>query len=180
FPGLRPDRDRRSARACGGRRSSAPAARVTLATWFALLVAVMLAAETVRALRQRALGSERWRRFFRHPTAGWGVAILVFLVIAAVAAPLIAPFDPDRQLDIIGLKNHPPSWTFLLGTDALSRDVWSRIVYGARVSLGVGGLGALVSVPVGPLVGAGSVYSRTWVAGGLMRAGDVGVALPRI
>ena len=153
---------------------------MTLATWFALLVAIILAAETVRALRQRALGSERWRRFFRHPTAAWGLVILVFLIMVAVAAPLIAPFDPDRQLDIIGLKNHPPSWTFLLGTDVLSRDVWSRIVYGARVSLGIGGLGALVAVSVGSLVGAVAGYYRRWVDAVLMRTVDVGLALPRI
>src|SRR5207248_3500472 len=100
--------------------------------------------------------------------------------VVAVAAPLIAPFDPDRQLDIIGLKNHPPSWTFLLGTDVLSRDVWSRIVYGARVSLGIGGLGALVAVSVGSLVGAVAGYYRRWVDAVLMRTVDVGLALPRI
>jgi peptide/nickel transport system permease protein len=153
---------------------------MTLGTWFALLVAIMLAAEAVRALRHRAFGSERWRRFFHHPTAGWGVGILAFLVIVALAAPLLAPFDPDRQLDIIGLKNHPPSWTFLLGTDVLSRDVWSRIVYGARVSLGIGGLGALVAVSVGSLVGAVAGYYRRWVDAVLMRTVDVGLALPRI
>src|SRR5438477_11264589 len=140
----------------------------------------MLAAETVRALRQRALGSERWRRFFRHPTAGWGVAILVFLVIAAVAAPLIAPFDPDRQLDIIGLKNHPPSWTFLLGTDVLSRDVWSRIVYGARVSLGIGGLGGLVAVFAGSVGGAVAGYYPRRVDAGLLRKAEVGLRLPGV
>jgi peptide/nickel transport system permease protein len=98
----------------------------------------------------------------------------------ALAAPLIAPFAPNRQLDIINLKDHPPSWTFLLGTDFLSRDVWSRLVYGARVSLGIGALGALMAVSLGTFVGAVAGYYQRWVDAVLMRAVDVGLALPRI
>ena len=155
---------------------------MTLGTWFTLCIALVLAAEFVRALRQRGLrqGEERWRRFFRHRTTSWGLGILTFLVIVAVAAPLIAPFDPNRQLDIIQLKNQPPSWTFLLGTDVLSRDVWSRAVYGARVSLGIGALGALMAVSLGTLVGALAGYYQRWVDAVLMRGVDVGLALPRI
>ena len=155
---------------------------MTLGTWFALCLALLLAAEFVRALRQRSLrqGRERWRRFFRHRTTSWGLGILTFLVIVAVAAPLIAPFDPNRQLDIIRLKNQPPSWTFLLGTDILSRDVWSRAVYGARVSLGIGALGALMAVSLGTLVGAIAGYYQRWADAILMRGVDVGLALPRI
>jgi peptide/nickel transport system permease protein len=158
---------------------------MTLGTWLALAVALVLAGETVWALRQRALqprggGGERWRRFFKHRTTSWGVGILAFLVIIALAAPLIAPYDPNRQLDIVHLKNHPPSWTFLLGTDVLSRDMWSRVVYGARVSLGIGALGALVAVSLGTLVGALAGYYRRWVDPVLMRGVDVGLALPRI
>lgn len=153
---------------------------MTLGTWLALVVAVVLAAEAVRALRHRALREERWRRFFRHPTAAWGLGILTLLAMLAIAAPLIAPFDPNRQLDIVNLKNHAPSGTFLLGTDVLSRDVWSRLVYGARVSLGIGALGALVAVSLGSLVGAVAGYYRRWVDTILMRGVDVGLALPRI
>jgi len=157
---------------------------VTLGTWFALGLALVLAGEFVRALRRRGLrqggGGERWRRFFRHRTTSWGLGILIFLVIVAVAAPLIAPFDPNRQLDIVHLKNQPPSWTFLFGTDVLSRDVWSRAVYGARVSLGIGALGALMAVSLGTLVGAIAGYYQRWIDAVLMRGVDVGLALPRI
>ncbi|OLC10900.1 MAG: hypothetical protein AUH41_01950 [Gemmatimonadetes bacterium 13_1_40CM_66_11] len=123
---------------------------------------------------------ERWRRFFRLRTTSWGVGILTFLVLVALAAPLLAPFDPNRQLDIVHLTNRPPSWTFLLGTDPLSRDVWSRLVYGTRVSLGIGALGALVAVALGTLVGALAGYYRRWIEAVLMRGVDVGLALPRI
>ncbi|PYO88059.1 MAG: peptide ABC transporter permease [Gemmatimonadetes bacterium] len=122
---------------------------MTLGNWFALLVALVVAAEVVRALRHRAVRQERWRRFFRLRTTSWGLGILTFLLAVALAAPLLAPFDPNRQLDIVHLTNRPPSSTFLLGTDPLSRDVWSRLVYGTRVSLGIGALGALVAVALG-------------------------------
>ncbi len=153
---------------------------MTLGNWFALFIALVAAAELVRALRHRAIRQERWRRFFRHRTTSWGLGILAFLTIAALAAPLIAPFDPNRQLDIVHLKNQAPSWTFLFGTDVLSRDVWSRTVYGARVSLGIGALGALLAVVVGTLVGALAGYYQRWIDAVLMRGVDVGLALPRI
>jgi len=153
---------------------------MTLGSWLAVFVALVLAAELVRALRHRAMRQERWRRFFRHRTTSWGLGILAFLAIVALAAPLIAPFDPNKQLDIVRLKNHAPSWTFLLGTDVLSRDVWSRTVYGARVSLGIGALGALVAVSLGTFVGAIAGYYQRWIDAVLMRGVDVGLALPRI
>ncbi len=153
---------------------------MTLGNWFALFIALVAAAELVRALRHRAIGQERWRRFFRHRTTSWGLGILAFLTIAALAAPLITPFDPNRQIDIVHLKNQAPSWTFLFGTDVLSRDVWSRTVYGARVSLGIGALGALLAVSVGTLVGALAGYYQRWIDAVLMRGVDVGLALPRI
>src|SRR5437867_13452816 len=153
---------------------------MTLGTWLALFVALVLAAEAVRTLRHRGLRSERWRRFFRHQATSWGLGILTFLVVVALAAPLIAPFDPNRQLDILHLTNRPPSWTFLLGTDFLSRDVWSRLVYGARVSLGIGALGALMAVSLGTFVGAVAGYYQRWIDTVLMRGVDVGLALPRI
>src|SRR5207237_1744278 len=64
--------------------------------------------------------------------------------------------------------------------DFLSRDLWSRVVYGARVSLGIGALGALMAVSLGTLVGALAGYYQRWVDAVLMRGVDVGLALPRI
>jgi len=153
---------------------------VTLGTWLALIVAMLLAFEAVRLLLARARAADRWRRFLRHPTASWGLVVLAFLLIIAVAAPLVAPFPPEKQIDIVRLKNHAPSWTFILGTDIYSRDIWSRIVFGARISLGIGALGMLVAVTLGSLVGALAGYYRRWVDAVLMRTVDVGLALPRI
>ena len=153
---------------------------MTLPTWFALLAALALAGWVVRALRRRAGHHEAGRRFFRHPTAAWGIGVLAFFAIIAVAAPLVTPFDPRVQLDIVHLKNHPPSWSYILGTDLYSRDLWTRVAFGARISLIVGALGMLVAVTLGTLVGAVAGYYRRWVDAVLMRGVDVGLALPRI
>src|SRR5207247_5757036 len=77
-------------------------------------------------------------------------------------------------------KNQPPSLLHPLGTDLYSRDVWSRLVYGSRVSLSIGALAMLVAVTVGAVVGAVAGYVRRWVDTALMRLVDVGLAVPRI
>ena len=138
---------------------------MTLQAWFALLATLALAAWAVGALRRRTARHEAGRRFFRHPTAAWGIGILAFFAIVAVAAPLVTSFDPREQLDIVRLKNQPPSWSYILGTDLYSRDLWTRVAYGARIS---------------PMVGAVAGYYRRWVDAVLMRGVDVGLALPRI
>src|SRR5207245_223642 len=135
------------------------------------------------------------------------LVVLAFFVTLALAAPLIAPYPSYLQLDPVHLANQPPSGRFLLGTDPLSRDVWSRLVYGARFSLGIGSLAVLVAVSVGAAVGAvacagrwprvrgslamlvagsvgagvgqGAGYFRRWVGALLMRPVGVGLASPR-
>src|SRR5262249_38664702 len=105
---------------------------------------------------------------------------LAVTAVVALGAPVLAPWRPDAQLDIIALQNQPPSWHHWMGTDVLGRDVLSRVIYGARVSLGVGVLAALVAVTVGTLVGAAAGYFRRATDGALMRIVDVGLAIPRI
>ncbi|HEV8265871.1 MAG TPA: ABC transporter permease [Gemmatimonadales bacterium] len=153
---------------------------MTLRAWLALMVALGLAAWVVAAVRRRSAAHESGRRFFRHPTAAWGLGVLAFFVIVAVAAPLVTPYNPCIQLDIVGLKNQAPSWSHPLGTDLYSRDVWCRMAFGARVSLTVGALGMLVAVTIGATVGAVAGYYRQWVDAVLMRGVDVGLALPRL
>jgi len=78
---------------------------VTLAAWFALLVTLVLSTWAVGALRRRTARHEAGRRFFRHPTAAWGIGVLAFFVLVALAAPLVTSFDPRDQLDIVHLKS---------------------------------------------------------------------------
>jgi len=153
---------------------------VSVWTWLALAGAVAVALLVVEEVQRAARNSGAGRRFLRHPTAAPGVFILAFFVTVAIAAPLVAPYEPSRQLDIVHLQSQPPSLRFLLGTDLYSRDVWSRLVYGARVSLGIGTLAMLIAVTVGASVGAVAGYFRRWVDAGLMRLVDVGLAMPRI
>lgn len=155
---------------------------MTAVSWLALAAIFAGAIALVQWCRRvaRRARREEARRFFRHPSAAAGLTLLALLVTVALCAPLVAPYRPSQQLDIIGLQNRPPDWVHPLGTDLYSRDVWSRLVYGARVSLGVGTLGMLVAVTLGGLVGAAAGYFRGWVDGVLMRLVDVGLSVPRI
>ena len=127
---------------------------MTAGTWVALVATLLVAFALVTLLKRRARHTPRGREFFRHPAAAPGLVVLSFFALLAVAAPLIAPFDPIRQLDPVDLQSQPPSWTHLLGTDVYSRDTWSRLAFGARISLAVGAVAMLVAVTVGSLVGA--------------------------
>jgi peptide/nickel transport system permease protein len=106
--------------------------------------------------------------------------ILVVLYVAALAAPVIAPYAPEQQIDIVGMKNHAPSLAHPLGTDRFSRDILSRVLYGARISLAVATLAVLVSAIIGTLYGLTAA-----VAGGitdtvLMRMLDAMLSIPRV
>jgi peptide/nickel transport system permease protein len=113
----------------------------------------------------------RWR----NPIGLVGAAVVLLTVVVALAAPLIAPYDPDAQ-DSERLL--PPSLTNLMGTDELGRDTFSRIVFGARVSLQVGIISVLIALLIGAVFGiaAGFLQGRTdaW----LMRGVDIMFAFP--
>jgi peptide/nickel transport system permease protein len=151
---------------------------VNFSTWLALGGAVVVALLGVEESRRHALRSGAGRRFLRHPAAAPALFVLLFFVTIALGARLVAPYDPLIQ--ILSLANHPPSARFLLGTDPYGRDVWSRLVYAARISLGIGALAMLVAVTIGALVGSVAGYFRRWVDTALMRLVDVGLAMPRI
>lgn len=119
------------------------------------------------------------RRFARNRPAVRGAAVVALMALAALAAPLVTA-DPLAQPDPVRLQDRPPSSTHLLGTDPFSRDVLSRTLHGARVSLVVGVGAALLAVTLGAGVGlvAGLAGRRTDQV--LMRGVDVAMALPRI
>ncbi len=147
--------------------------------WLALGGAAVVALAVVVEIRRHALSGTPGRRFFRHPTAAPGIFVLAFFVTIAVAAPAVTPFPPYYQIDI-ARPSQPPSARHPLGTDPLSRDVWSRLAYGARISLGIGTLAMVVAATVGAAVGAVAGYFRRWVDAALMRLVDVALAMPRI
>lgn len=116
----------------------------------------------------------------RDPGVLIALGTLGMLAAAAIFAPLIAPHDPVRQLDIVRLKSVPPSLAFPFGTDPLSRDVLSRVLYGGRVSLMVGLLATIGSVAIGTLYGAAAGYAGKAMDAVLMRTVDALMAMPRV
>lgn len=146
----------------------------------ALVGLVVVTMASVGLLRRRGRRSNGGRRFFRHPPAVWGLRVLIFFALAAAAAPLVAPYDPAAQPGIVTLQNAPPSWAHPLGTDVYSSDIWSRLIYGGRVSLSIALLATLVAMTLGVAVGAVAGYARGWIDAGLMRLVDIGLAVPRI
>lgn len=147
----------------------------------------MTAATTSTAPPRRGspsmLGAVR-RALRRNHAAKVAVAILVVVVIVGVLAPFIAPHDPNAQH--LELKLRPPFWDdgsepgYVLGTDKLGRDVLSRIIFGARVSLLVGIAATLLSGIVGTAIGVVTGYYRGWRDQVFMRLADVQLAFPSI
>jgi len=121
--------------------------------------------------RRRAL-----RRFLAHRFAVAGVVVLVLVTLAALCAPWIAPHDP-MQIGIARPRSAPSS-TAILGTDALGRDLASRLIYGARASLIVGFGAVAVQVAIGLVVGGAAGYWRGPVDAWSMRIADVLLSFP--
>jgi peptide/nickel transport system permease protein len=121
-----------------------------------------------------------WARFRARRVAFAGAIVVALLALAARAAPLLAPADPLAQPDPVALQNQPPSPEHPLGTDRFSRDVMSRLLYGARISLGIGSAAALLAVLLGAGVGLAAGLASRAVDQLLMRSVDVGLALPRV
>ena len=118
--------------------------------------------------------------------AAAGLLILAALCVLGILAPLIAPADPVTQADVLRTRFLPPfavgpdGTLHLLGTDRFGRDVLSRLVYGARISLAVGLLSVAVSVGLGTAIGLVSAYAGGLMERGLMSLTDAALAMPRL
>lgn len=120
-----------------------------------------------------------WRAFRRSRLAMAGAVAVLGLYVVALFAPLLAPFDPLQPGDLT-LRMVGPSVTHWMGTDAAARDVFSRLLYGARISLGIGFVAVTISSTVGTLIGAVAGYVGGWVDSVLMRLVDLVIAFPRL
>jgi peptide/nickel transport system permease protein len=114
----------------------------------------------------------------RNPLVLIGAVVVLAWVLAAIFAPLVAPYGPLAQKVTDRLK--PPSPEHLFGTDMLGRDILSRVIYGARISLPVGVLVVLVALLVGGSVGALAGYGPGWLDTTLMRLTEIVMAFPVI
>ena len=119
-----------------------------------------------------------WRRLRRHRLATASVAIVVAVSLLCLAAPIIAPYDVD-QIDL-GSIREPPSVHHLLGTDDLGRDLFTRLLYGGRVSILIGLMAAVIGTGFGALVGAVAGFYGGRVDGLLMRFTDVVYSIPTL
>ena len=122
-------------------------------------------------------------RLLRRKMALFGLAIIALVVSGAVFAPLIAPFDPnDQMFDGLTLEGAPmpPGGQFLMGTDLLGRDLFSRLLYGAQTSLIIGVVANGLALVIGTLVGITAGFFRGWIGGGLMRFTDLMMAFPAL
>lgn len=132
--------------------------------------------------RSDATRTARWRGVPVMPALP--IVILVVIPMLAIAAPIISPFDPVRN-DLINSRL-PPFWisggdaAHPLGTDGLGRDIWSRLLHGARVSLGVATLSLVIAVTIGATIGLFAGYVGGWVGSVVMRFVDMILSLPMV
>lgn len=122
-----------------------------------------------------SMGSVVWRRFRRHPGAIAGSVVFGLLVAAAILAPL-SPYD--HITSTIEDAYQPPSLQHLMGTDALGRDLLTRVLFGGRISLTVGLLVVGISLSIGVPIGAIAGYYGGWLDSVLMRLTDTFLSLP--
>ncbi|MDO5369471.1 ABC transporter permease, partial [Paracoccus sp. (in: a-proteobacteria)] len=130
--------------------------------------------------RQARLGAfyQGWLTFRANRLAMLGLVILIALVLMAIFAPWLSPYDPVAQN--LADRLQPPSAVHWLGTDALGRDILSRIIWGSRVTLFIVGTVALISPILGLLIGTVAGFAGGWVDQVLMRITDIFLAFPKL
>jgi peptide/nickel transport system permease protein len=125
-----------------------------------------------------SMTADVWRRFARNRLALVGLAMVGLLVVCAVFANHLSSYDPNNlDMSIVGTPQHP-SWRHLFGTDGNGRDYFTRMLFGARVSLEVGFSAMLVAVTFGTIYGAVSAFYGGWVDASMMRFVDMMLSFP--
>src|SRR5262249_40998964 len=128
----------------------------------------------------------RMSRLLRDRRAAFGGSVLLMVLLCAALAPLVTTGDPASPRDIVATRFVAPLSSDAhgvfhpLGTDRFGRDVWTRLVYGARISMGIGVLAVLVSLAVGIVVGAVAGYWRGPASLALLGLTDFALAVPRV
>jgi peptide/nickel transport system permease protein len=161
---------------------------VALATLIILLAAIWgwtMYDLTVRANRPKGRkGTSQWaiaaRHFSKNKIAIAGLVVMLLLYVITLLTPLIAPFDPAEQGDIVAMRYLPPSFDHFMGTDKFGRDVFSRVLYGARISLSIGFIAVGIGVVIGTMLGSLAGYFGKAVDTVIMRFTDMMLAIPRL
>lgn len=142
------------------------------------LTAGLIGAESATFVAARSQKADVWRRFRQNKLAMIGAAFIILLIIVAVFAPWIAPYGFDERTP--GAFREPPSLEHYFGTDTVGLDVFSRVVYGARISLRVGIIATFISLVIGLALGAVAGFAGGKTDGFIMRVTDIFLAIPYI
>lgn len=137
--------------------------------------------ETLAKVKEESYLNIVWNRFRRHKLAVVSMVILIVIILACAFASVIAPYDPVKsQADENGViyKNASPSIKFLMGTDAIGRDVFSRLLYAGRISLMIAFVVTILAETAGALIGAISGYFGGWVDEVIQRIVEFLITLP--
>jgi peptide/nickel transport system permease protein len=135
-----------------------------------------VAAALEREERSVGLWGDALRRMSRTPSAIIGGSIIVFFVLVAIFAPFIAPYDPTRG--DLGSSYLPPGAEHWFGTNIQGQDVFSRIVFGSRLTLGIAVMSVTIGVAVGSVLGALAGFFRGWIDAAIMRIVDIMLSIP--
>jgi len=127
--------------------------------------------------KPRSLWNDAWRRLRYSITARIGMVIVAIIVLAAVLAPLLDPYNPKLDSDLENARQ-APSWQHIMGTDRLGRDIFRRIIHGARLSLSVGLVAVTISGSIGTVLGLVTGYFGGVVDMVIMRLIDILMAFP--
>jgi peptide/nickel transport system permease protein len=130
---------------------------------------------SAQTIRETSMGAIVWRRFRTHPGAIAGMIVFTLLVILVVGA-FVSPYNPEASS--MTERFRPPSWNHPMGTDALGRDLFTRVLYGGRVSLSVGLIVVAISLSIGVPIGALAGYYGGHLDSTLMRITDMFLSLP--
>lgn len=132
----------------------------------------------VKEKAPRSLSADAMRRLFRNKLAIAGMVIMGIFLLTAIFAPLLAPYNPIKQ-ELI-MRRRPPSQEHWFGRDDLGRDIMSRIIFGARLSLQVGVLSVGFAIVIGALVGVFTGFLGGWADNIVMRLMDIMLAFPSL
>ena len=142
------------------------------------MTATPVTSENPKTLREQSLFLFFWVRFRKHTMAIVGGVVTLAVIILVAFAPLFSNFDPMTQ-DLLN-RFQPPSTQHWMGTDDLGRDMFSRVLYGGRISLSVGMFAMAISIFLGSSIGLASGYYGGWVDSVLMRMTEVFMSIPRL
>src|SRR5262249_19228814 len=149
---------------------------VSMSTPIARPIVFPASTEASRSTRSSGYWARAWRRLLRNRLAAVALVVIAAMVLVGLLAPLVAPQNPSTQN--LSETFQKPSWHHLMGTDTLGRDWFSRLIYGARVSLAVGIFAQFIVLAIGVPIGLAAGYLGKTADSVLMRFTDLVYAFP--